>query len=1097
MASPATEPPLSLEEHDALERSTHRIKTPSAPSPLDPSSASPNHSLLHPESIIADNNTDQSATKSFRDTLVSGSVLQEHPIVTYEELEAINQQMEVVEEGVQSHGPKIPSVRLTPEITMKLRNNWKNTFSSMDDRHRILTGGPWKIFDHYQAVQPWQPNFRPSYAKAPKTAIWVHFPELPTEYYEEPILRLLGNKVGRTIYVDKTTLLAVRGQYAKVCVEVDLAQPLASMVDFNDGIEPENMILTVAYDLNNVCFHCGEFGHKKDACHYKQRPAAAESTSQAAEGNPRPTQTLPLNCATLAEPYGPWTIVSRKSRRPPNRINQKKLVESSENSRGNRFAMISNLETESPELEELPAVAGKSTQLKTGRVVGDLITADPGVYDGNYSAGPKAIQLSQTSLATVLSKVVRDSPLSTPCMTSASLPIAQDTEINSGLIVQGTQIIPDCSVLRSIPVSSVDTSHSGSQALDAQVAAWVNHSPFRRECKEMLRSQQPDIVCFLETKADSSSRAMKFMPKFGFDSQFQIPTAGLAGGLWLFWKSSTVKLSVFSSSTQAIHCTVNHGVGDWILSLAYVRPQSHYKEAFWNDVEFRSASITNSWVIMGDLNDVMTSDEVFPRGTSVFNRASRFRHTLDRCNLLSQDSLGCKYTWCRTQNGRVILRERLDRALFNMEAKQRFLGAKLFTLPRTCSDHHPILLCLDTAAAQVPTTKPQRFEAAWLTRDGFERVFSQAWEGHSSDLKDAINATSKTCLQWGKETFGNIFRKKRLLRARLAGIQNSPAYGRSSNLQNLEKLLLLEYQQVLFEEELLWFQKSRIDWISSGDRNTSFYHMSTIMRRSRNKIGALKIDGSWTNHADTLKQHVRDFFMQLFTRRDTQPAALDTSRWQLRIADSDHQLLTRPATEDEVRSALFSMKGLKSPGPDGIQAIFYQRQWDTVKGTFVDFVNKALSVGSFDSDLTRALVVLIPKEDNPDVIQKFRPISLLNVAYKVLSKVIVARLRPFLQQLIGPYQSCFLAGRSTVDNIVLIQEVVHSMQRMKGSQGAILNAFYSGSREGKEARDRAYLSQAEKEIAMTGLKLSPQANLQWIRGNGPSPLSFSFLQKLD
>lgn len=61
-------------------------------------------------------------------------------------------------------------------------------------------------------------------------------------------------------------------------------------------------------------------------------------------------------------------------------------------------------------------------------------------------------------------------------MTSASLPIAQDTEINSGLIVQGTQIIPDCSVLRSIPVSSVDTSHSGSQALDAQVAA----------CKELM-----------------------------------------------------------------------------------------------------------------------------------------------------------------------------------------------------------------------------------------------------------------------------------------------------------------------------------------------------------------------------------------------------------------------------------------------------------------------------------------------------------------------------------------------------------------------------------------------------------------------------------
>ncbi|GLT65467.1 hypothetical protein SLA2020_378990 [Shorea laevis] len=101
------------------------------------------------------------------------------------------------------------------------------------------------------------------------------------------------------------------------------------------------------------------------------------------------------------------------------------------------------------------------------------------------------------------------------------------------------------------------------------------------------------------------------------------------------------------------------------------------------------------------------------------------------------------------------------------------------------------------------------------------------------------------------------------------------------------------------------------------------------------------------------------------------------------------------------------MKGLKSPGPDGIQAIFYQRHWETVKGTFVDFVNNALALGSFDSDLAKALVVLIPKEDNPN-------------------------------QLIGPYQSSFLAGRSMTNNIVLTQEVVHSMQRMKGSNGAML-----------------------------------------------------------
>ncbi|GLT51746.1 hypothetical protein SLA2020_251350 [Shorea laevis] len=93
--------------------------------------------------------------------------------------------------------------------------------------------------------------------------------------------------------------------------------------------------------------------------------------------------------------------------------------------------------------------------------------------------------------------------------------------------------------------------------------------------------------------------------------------------------------------------------------------------------------------------------------------------------------------------------------------------------------------------------------------------------------------------------------------------------------------------------------------------------------------------------------------------------------------------------------------------------------------------------GFFENSLLQAHIVLIPKGENPDAVQKFRPICLLNVAYKVLSKVIVNRLRPFLQHLIGPFQNSFLAGRSTTDNIILTQEAVHSMRRMKGRKGAL------------------------------------------------------------
>ncbi|GLT27521.1 hypothetical protein SLA2020_025080 [Shorea laevis] len=129
------------------------------------------------------------------------------------------------------------------------------------------------------------------------------------------------------------------------------------------------------------------------------------------------------------------------------------------------------------------------------------------------------------------------------------------------------------------------------------------------------------------------------------------------------------------------------------------------------------------------------------------------------------------------------------------------------------------------------------------------------------------------------------------------------------------------------------------------------------------------------------------------------------------------------------------MKGLKSHGPNGIQPIFYQKHWPVIAGTLLSFVNKALTDDFFEHSLLQAHITLIPKGENPNIIQKFRPICLLNVPYKILSKVIVNRLRPHLQNLIGPLQNSFLASRSTTDNIILSQEAIHSMCRMKGKKG--------------------------------------------------------------
>lgn len=83
---------------------------------------------------------------------------------------------------------------------------------------------------------------------------------------------------------------------------------------------------------------------------------------------------------------------------------------------------------------------------------------------------------------------------------------------------------------------------------------------------------------------------------------------------------------------------------------------------------------------------------------------------------------------------------------------------------------------------------------------------------------------------------------------------------------------------------------------------------------------------------------------------------------------------------EEVRNAVFSMKGLKAPRPD---ALFYQRHWEVVSQTILQFVQNALQSGSLDVDVLRAHMVLIPKGDNPDSLTKFRPITLLKTSYSI------------------------------------------------------------------------------------------------------------------
>ena len=111
-----------------------------------------------------------------------------------------------------------------------------------------------------------------------------------------------------------------------------------------------------------------------------------------------------------------------------------------------------------------------------------------------------------------------------------------------------------------------------------------------------------------------------------------------------------------------------------------------------------------------------------------------------------------------------------------------------------------------------------------------------------------------------------------------------------------------------------------------------------------------------------------------------------------RVSDEMNYELNKPFSENEVRIALEQMHPYKSPGPDGMSTCFYQRYWSHLRQgvgkVIVDCLNNRGSLAA----INHTNVILIPKKKNDNIVQDFQPISLCNVSYKLISKVLVNRM---------------------------------------------------------------------------------------------------------
>ncbi|PKA49314.1 integrator complex subunit 11 [Apostasia shenzhenica] len=173
-------------------------------------------------------------------------------------------------------------------------------------------------------------------------------------------------------------------------------------------------------------------------------------------------------------------------------------------------------------------------------------------------------------------------------------------------------------------------------------------------------------------------------------------------------------------------------------------------------------------------------------------------------------------------------------------------------------------------------------------------------------------------------------------------------------------------------------------------------------RKKRNFISFLTDhNGRITNDIKGMQEVIIHYFENIFSSDVPRNIVTVKSGIHKHLNKEAVESLKRQYTREEIERALFQIHPTKAPGLDGFHALFYQKFWNLLGLEVCNFALSVLNDGLSLKDVNHTNIVLIPKGASAHNMKDFRPISLCNVLYKIIAKVLANRLKPWLSSIIS------------------------------------------------------------------------------------------------
>ena len=494
-----------------------------------------------------------------------------------------------------------------------------------------------------------------------------------------------------------------------------------------------------------------------------------------------------------------------------------------------------------------------------------------------------------------------------------------------------------------------------------------------------------------------------------------------------------------------------------VLVNIYAPNDVNQQVSFFKELENRLQEYSEETIIIGgDFN--CTLSELDKKGGNPNSRKLPVVREIDKlCNLYDLNDIWrqrnpneTQFTW---RNKSFKIQCRLDYFLISKKLNDLTDKCKILYAPET--DHSAILLHIKSV------------ELKQEKGPGF-------WKFNQSLLQDeAYVSKLRTELEWFKQKYIDVDdqslrwdlikmeirgftvkyskNKARKRKSTETFLQNqiNDLYKRAEAEPNNKQIICQIHNTRLRLQKIMQYKtkgailRSKVRWHENGERNTRYFY--NLEKRNYKKKTATKLkrsNGTFTNDQFEILREQMDYYKTLYTSAAHPDLLNDLASSFFEnitpLDDTDKLSCEGNVSAEECLKALHDFKNEKSPGTDGLPAEFYKFFWKELHREMINSFNFAFDSGTLSISQRRGIITLIPKPNKDTTsLENLRPISLLNVDYKILTKAIAKRLEKVLPKIINPDQTGYVKNRYIGENVRLILDIMSNTEE-KNLPGAAL-----------------------------------------------------------